>query len=488
LWRAVGSERVISHLEREYGVRPKVFHVEHHEAHASSAHHTSATPASLVVTADGVGDDLAITVSRPHGLALRRVHRSFYPNSLGHFYTACTQLLGFEAGRHEGKITGLAGFGRRDEALLTRVRSTLRPGEPLRLDKRYYSEGIVRGVRPLQLLRQGIDLESVHYRLYKPALRRLLSEDRWRREDVALAYQTVLEEEMTKIVERHVRGSDAPVELALAGGVFANVKLNQVLAQDVGAASVFVFPGMGDGGLCVGAALSVAGGPARAIEHAYLGPAYDDAEVDMALDSWSHAIEAAGYRACEAPTDEAETVARALAEGAVVARFAGRMEFGPRALGNRSILCRGADAAMNRSLNQRLGRTEFMPFAPMCLWEDADEYFHIKAGEKRACEFMTYTVDCRDKMTRECPAAVHVDGTARPQLLRREVNPRMHAILRRFKEITGVSCVINTSFNMHEEPIVCSPADALRSFLESKLEMLTLESRLVLSRDRFPWL
>jgi carbamoyltransferase len=129
-----------------------------------------------------------------------------------------------------------------------------------------------------------------------------------------------------------------------------------------------------------------------------------------------------------------------------------------------------------------------MPFAPMCLWEDADQYFHLSDGEKRACEFMTYAVDCREKMIRDCPAAVHVDGTARPQLLRREVNPRMHAILRRFKELSGVSCVINTSFNMHEEPIVCSPADAVRSFLESKLDVLVLESRLVVSRERFSWL
>src|SRR5262249_12796517 len=148
------------------------------------------------------------------------------------------------------------------------------------------------------------------------------------------------------------------------------------------------------------------------------------------------------------------------------------MEYGPRALGNRSILyhCRSKD--VNDWLNKQLKRTEFMPFAPICLYEDAEKYFMLHGGEKRACEFMTIVVSCTERMRNECPAAVHVDGTARPQLVKRETNPAVHALIAAYKERTGSSCLINTSFNMHEEPIVRTPQEAVQAFLQAGLDYL----------------
>jgi carbamoyltransferase len=208
----------------------------------------------------------------------------------------------------------------------------------------------------------------------------------------------------------------------------------------------------------------------------YAGTAYSESEIFECLE---HEASVRYTR----PDDMAGTIAQLLVDGRVVARFAGRMEFGPRALGNRSILYHCGDHSVNQWLNHQLRRTEFMPFAPICIYEDADEYFLLDEGEKRPSEFMTIVVKCTDRMTEECPAAVHVDGTARPQLVRRETNPEMYEILTAYKKLTGISCLINTSFNMHEEPIVRAPAEALKAFKESQLDALILGPFLVRGAD-----
>jgi len=157
-----------------------------------------------------------------------------------------------------------------------------------------------------------------------------------------------------------------------------------------------------------------------------------------------------------------------------VARFNGRMEFGPRSLGNRSILYHCADASVNDWLNKRLDRTEFMPFAPATLEDDVNRSFHGIAGAEHAAEFMTITFDCTDEFKSKCPAAVHVDGTARPQIVRAKTNPSFHRVLQHYRELTGVGTLVNTSFNMHEEPIVCTPEDAVRSFVRGHLDYLAI--------------
>jgi len=172
-------------------------------------------------------------------------------------------------------------------------------------------------------------------------------------------------------------------------------------------------------------------------------------------------------------------IAQLIAEGKVVARFDGRMEYGPRALGNRSILYHAREPEVNQWLNQRLGRTEFMPFAPATLYEHRDDCYKNIDGADYAAQFMTVTFDCTERMKRECPAAVHVDGTARPQLVTSTSNPSFYRIISEYHRLTGIPSVINTSFNMHEEPIVCTPDDAIRAFLQGNLEYLAIGNFLV---------
>lgn len=469
-WRASRYHEVSRFLQREYGISPKTYYVEHHEAHAASAYRTASHASSLIVTADGVGDEVCITFSRGEASSIRRLEQYFYPHSFGQFYTACTQVLGFKGGRHEGKITGLAGYGKHDPALIAKLEKTLLTSGKFRLHKRYYAEGFIRPRwRELKnLLRGKFDVLDVDYRNYKPPLKRLVAG--YPREDVAYAFQFLLERELVRM-SREFRGS-GPLHLSLAGGVFANVKMNMAMSRQMNADSIYIYPAMGDGGLGVGAALTVSASTPDPQRDVYLGPEYGDKDLLAAL------AENPQLKYSR-PADLALTVAQELAANKIVARFDGRMEYGPRALGNRSILYHCGDPSVNAWLNKRLRRTEFMPFAPMAIWDDAEEYFDVREGEKHACEFMTLVVPCKEKMRRTCPAAVHVDGTARPQLLRRKTNPGMYAILEAYRDLTGIPVVINTSFNMHEEPIVRSPQDAISAFLQSELDFLILGPFLV---------
>jgi carbamoyltransferase len=203
----------------------------------------------------------------------------------------------------------------------------------------------------------------------------------------------------------------------------------------------------------------------------FFGPQYTDAQIEDALMRAQLPFDR--YPAIE------PKIAALIAAGKVVARFNGRMEYGPRALGNRSILYHAKEPSVNQWLNQRLGRTEFMPFAPATLYEHRHANYQRVDGADYAAQFMTITFDCTDEMRRTCPAAVHVDGTARPQLVTATSNPGFHAILTEYYKLTGVPSVINTSFNMHEEPIVCTPDDAIRAFLQGNLDYLAIGGSLV---------
>jgi carbamoyltransferase len=460
-WRATRYDDVLQFLQKEYGIRPKPYYVEHQEAHAASAYRTGASENALIVTADGVGDELSITFSKGEGSTIRRLENFFYPNSFGQFYTACTQILGFKGGRHEGKITGLAGYGKPEPELLRKVESTFfAQDDDFRLNKRYYAEGFI---RPRMKDLKGVSTIDVDYRNYKGPLKRLLNG--YRREDVAYAFQYFLEREMVRLSKRHLNGE--PVDVVMAGGVMANVKLNMALGNALPAKSLYIFPNMGDGGLCVGAALTVTAKLPSLVRDMYLGAEFSEEEMIQALRRHPQL-------SFERPENIAVRIAQALADQKIVARCAGRMEFGPRALGNRSILYHCSDRSVNDWLNRQLNRTEFMPFAPICIQEDYPDYFLIPDGQLRPCEFMTLVVKCTEKMQKTCPAAVHVDGTARPQLVWRERNPEVYEILTEYKRLTGISCLINTSFNMHEEPIVRSPEEAISAFQQSHIHHLVL--------------
>ncbi|MEC8424825.1 MAG: carbamoyltransferase C-terminal domain-containing protein, partial [Myxococcota bacterium] len=294
---------------------------------------------------------------------------------------------------------------------------------------------------------------------------------RWSREEVAAAAQHVLEQAVVQFVQHWVAETGCR-NVALAGGTFANVKLNQRI-NDTGAVdNLWVLPHMGDGGLAAGAALGAVGAAPRLIPHAAWGPEYSARDMHKALDRGALPHPDLGRKQIEGMRGDVHRVATLLTEGKVVARFSGRMEWGPRALCQRSVLARANDPSINQWLNDKLQRSEFMPFAPVVRAEDAPRYFQGYESAARAARFMTCCFDVTPLFKEHAPAAVHVDGTARPQFVDAETLPHLHAVLTRLGELTGAPVLINTSFNLHEEPIVCTPSDAVRAFQQARLDGL----------------
>jgi len=425
-----------------FGWDKPVKRVDHHMSHAANSYYCSGFEQALCITLDGYGTGLAGSVCEANNGRIRRLHGISYPNSLGTLYEHVTSSLGFKPGRHEGKIVGLASYGDPDilkDILLSRI-------EQQAGDFKIY------------------EANNIYFSRYLAS--------KFPKIDVAAAYQRVLEIVAVNFVQHWVKQTGIR-KVVLSGGVTANVKLNQRIFEVPGVEELFVYPNMGDGGCGTGAALYISQHNIvrPTIESAYFGPDYSEQQMLTAL-------QAAGL-SYQRPDNLAATVAALINDGQVVARFDGRMEYGPRALGNRSIMYHAREPEVNQWLNKRLGRTEFMPFAPVTLFEAREKCYHNIAGAEHTAEFMTVTFDCTDFMRESCPAAVHVDGTARPQLIKRDVNPGYYDILKEYEKLTGIPSLINTSFNMHEEPIVNSPDDAVRAFLDGKLDYLLLGPFLV---------
>ncbi len=433
---------------QEFGLLPKLKRYEHHMAHAAAAFFASGFERALIVTLDGYGSGLAGSASIGEGRQIRRLHALEYPHSLGTFYESVTSSLGFKPSRHEGKIVGLAAYGDPDillEMILARFRQE--PGN-FRI----------------------VESNNIYFSRHLSAL--------FPKIDVAAAYQRALEIVATNYVRYYVRQTGVDT-VVLAGGVAANVKMNQRIFEIPEVKRIFIYPNMGDGGCGTGAAFLASGSLSenrKAYESVYFGPNYTD-------DAIMQEIQGAGL-SFQHLTPIEPTVAKLIHEGNVVARFNGRMEYGPRALGNRSILYRATEPEVNQWLNQRLGRTEFMPFAPVTLFEERHRCYERVDGAEFAAQFMTITLNCTDFMKRFSPAAVHIDGTARPQLIRVEVNPSYYRIVSEYYHLSGIPSLINTSFNMHEEPIVNSPGDAVRAFLQGNLDYLAIGDFLVAHPSR----
>jgi carbamoyltransferase len=427
----------------EYGLDKKLRRFHHHDTHAANSFFASGYDQALLVTFDGYGSGACggIYTGGPDGIQL--LHRFDFPNSLGHFYEQVTSGLGFKPMRHEGKIVGLAAYGNPEH-----LRQVL-------LDRFECQDGDIR-------MRAGLNAFFV----------RALAE-RFAKRDVAAAYQRVLEEVATAAI-RYWLEKTGLTKVAVSGGVHANVKLNQRIREIAGVEAVFVYPNMGDGGCATGAAMlafdrGVFDG--RPFDNVYYGPDYSRSEIEAAL-------RRAELR-YECVDDIEDRIAQLLTEDHIIGRFNGRMEYGPRALGNRSVLYPARDPEVNQWLNHQLGRTEFMPFAPAALASEAPRLFKNLSGCEKTAEFMTITFDCTEEMKNSCPAAVHVDGTARPQLVSERTNPSFCKILQGYYARTGIPAMINTSFNMHEEPIVCSPDDAVRAFLLGNIDYLAVGPFLV---------
>ena len=460
-------KRMLNELNLEHV--PLVF-VNHHLAHNAAAYYTSGREKGLAISLDGRGDDLCAMVAVCNNGVIEKKSNINFINSIAHFYSAITVALGFKPNRHEGKITGLASYGPPDASLLKKYRElvTYRDGTI----ETEMADGVLIGPYP-----------DDAYLDYSRKIEEISKG--YSRETVAASAQCVLEEVVVQWVEYWVNKTNEK-DLFLSGGVFANVKLNQKIAGIHNVASVYVYPGMSDCGLGIGCALSAYHSMRdkmnipykyQRLESIYMGPSYDDVEMESVL----RRSELSFTR----PERMAEVVAALLAQNKIVARFDGALEHGPRALGNRSILYPTTDPKINDWLNKKLKRTEFMPFAPVTLAEYAHECYLPYDNDcdvSIASKYMTITCDCTEKMKKQSPACVHVDGTARPQILKEIDNPEYYKILKEYHRRTGIPSLVNTSFNMHEEPIVCTPEDAVRAFLLGSLDALILGPFLIIKQ------
>ncbi|MDP1771427.1 MAG: carbamoyltransferase N-terminal domain-containing protein [Methylobacter sp.] len=447
--------RVLSRRKKPRGIfAQKPYQtVEHHLAHAASAYYTSPFGKERVgvITLDGVGDFSWGSVWIGEHGKLRHVDHLHQINSIGLLYSAITIYLGFKAIRHEGKVLGLAAFGN-PEPLLSRLLAHTNSDNWDEL----FDPKLVR-----VSLKFGSDLgQSV--------IKELCAD--LPKEDVAAGIQAYTEKLICKWVQDQVKELKTS-KLALAGGVFSNVKLNQLILALPEVETIYVHPNMGDGGLATGAAFEVFSRLNHGFEPQFNQQVYLGTEINR--DNALAALEKQGL-AYEEPDNLAFVVARLLADGKVIARADGKMEYGPRALGNRTVMAACNDPTINVWLNKKFARTEFMPFAPVILQEQAKEYFPEWKDDHISARFMTLTYNVSDIAKKNIPAAVHIDNTARPQVLRREDNSDYYDIIKEYYGITGVPSVINTSFNMHEEPIVRTADEAILAFQSADLDALVL--------------
>ncbi|MCX7049384.1 MAG: hypothetical protein NTX50_28355 [Candidatus Sumerlaeota bacterium] len=442
---------------------------DHHWCHAASAYYPSGHDRALIVSLDGMGDYYSCMVMQGEGGKLTLLKAYYYeeaPYAMN--YEIVTEMLGYHALRHPGKITGLAAYGKDnpacDAAMDELYREMWATG-----GRRTYNYDDYRRAGPKGHTRL-IEMRKQRFGQFSDA-------------DIARAIQKRTERQVCDFIGRWRDKHPDLKNIALAGGIFGNVKLNQRI-KEMGFENIFIQPAMGDAGLCLGAALL---GAARKnggrlapfqLKDVFLGIGFSPEECREALEA--HGL--ASYE-CQDENEICRTTAQLIAGGKVVAHFDGRMEFGPRALGNRSILYGAGDPTVNQWLNQQLKRTEFMPFAPAVMYERASEYFENLQGAEYTAEFMTITFNCTEKARREIPAAIHVDNTARPQLVRQDRNPRFYGILKAYEAMTGIPAMINTSFNMHEEPIVATPRDAIRAFQLGSLDALVLGKYVVYGDD-----
>ncbi|MGQ9560911.1 MAG: carbamoyltransferase C-terminal domain-containing protein [Candidatus Oleimicrobiaceae bacterium] len=458
--------RKLKSLLREVGLAGvPIDFMDHHTAHAASAYYASGRRRALIVTLDGQGDGLCGKVLLGENGRLRLLKEVPSYHSIGLFYNFITWLLGFKPMRHEGKITGLAAHGTYETTRhLFEKLFTLNDNE-------------FRYLLAERLYQHAYPHRSNYVKFKNAVPPELLT---YPPEQIAAGVQGLSERLVSQYVDAALQQT-GPIDVCLAGGVFANVRINQKVAELPNAQSVFIFPAMGDGGLCAGAALysyyQSMGFPKLdaipQLQDVYLGPEFTEDEIVAE-------IKKAGLKYTY-HEDIESVVADLLAKGKVVARFNGRMEYGPRALGNRSILYQATDPTVNDWLNHRLRRTEFMPFAPATLAEEAHRCYKNVGRNYFPAKFMTITFDCTSEMKRKCPAVVHVDNTARPQLVDEKTNPSFYRIIKEYYRRTGLNSIINTSFNMHEEPIVCSPYDAIRAFQLGHLDYLAMARFLVYS-------
>jgi len=461
----------------------KLIFYDHHECHAYSAYYPSPFHESFVLTADGKGDNKSLTFWEFNQNKKKQIYVNDALNSLGQIYQSITIFLGFKPNRHEGKITGLAGYGKykKTASIFNKIFSSKYPFKNKLNTKNYLNNPYrfyLNYVNPKKFIKPHLVRLTgkttlpyiINYQRYLNYFNLNLKNKT--KEDIAAGVQNLVEQSIVNFLKTQL--PKKPVNICLAGGLFANVKINQKIYELKNVKNIYVQPAMDDAGTAYGAALKYFVDNSKfkknecKLSSIYLGPSFNDAQIEKAIkkSKISHFTK---------EKDINLAIAQYLAKGLIIGRFNGAIEYGPRALGNRSILVNPMiDKNINENLNKRLKRTEFMPFAPSMLDTEAYRILNNYSGKEEASKYMTITYNVKEKFINKISTAIHVDGTARPQVVTRKENFDFYKTLINFKKLTGIGCLLNTSFNMHEEPIVCTPEDAIRAFKQNAIDVLAI--------------
>jgi carbamoyltransferase len=444
------SKKLIENRLNQIENKRRINIIDHHLSHASSAYYTSDLNKALVITMDSIGDGVSLTVNIGKCREIRTIFKQSGINNICVYYSQITELLGFRPLLDEGKITGLAAYGN---------------AKHLEKD-----------------MQKLLSFKGNKFNRYNPFIRRNKNKGlfnkfgKYKKEDVAAALQSNLEKQVCRFISYWMENIGV-FDVVLAGGIFANVKLNQRIHSLDKIKSIYIFPHMGDGGLAVGAGLAYVKPLPFRLDNVYLGPEFSEKDIHKEL------LKKKNHVFYEKIDEIEYQVAELLAKGKTIARFNGRMEYGPRTLGNRSILYQTTDKSVNDWLNKKLERTEFMPFAPTTLHKYADKCYKGLNGAEYTSKFMNISFDCTDYMKKMSPGVVHIDGTARPQIIEKKDNISYHKIIDEYRKITSIPSILNTSFNMHEEPIVCIPFEAISAFRKSRLDYLAIGNFLVTNKN-----
>jgi carbamoyltransferase len=456
------------HITREFALKTPVLFTEHHEAHAASAFFPSPFNSAAILTIDGVGEWATSSFGRGQGNQIHLTHELHFPHSLGLLYSAFTYYLGFKVNSGEYKVMGLAPYGapKYVQTILQNL-VDLREDGSLRLNLKYfgYCDGLTMTNAAFDAL-----LGAPPRGPETPITQRDM--------DLARSIQDVTELAMLRMAT-HVHRQTGEKNLCLAGGVALNCVGNGKILREGPFENLWIQPAAGDAGGSIGAALSVwhqyldqprNGG---SIQTANLGPRFSSGEIGAALDSKGAIYTRVDHSVL------VERVARLLADGKIVAWFQERMEFGPRALGARSILGDPRSPTMRSEMNLKIKfRESFRPFAPAVLRDRVSDFFELDCDSP----YMLLVAPVREGVC--LPAITHVDGSARIQTVRPEENPLFHDLISEFGRLTGYPVLINTSFNVRGEPIVCTPEDAYACFMRTEIDYLAIEDCLLDKRDQ----
>jgi carbamoyltransferase len=450
-------------------------------AHLSSAFHVSPFEEALAVSVDGFGDFASAAWGPAKGTDIHVNQRVYFPHSLGIFYQAITQYLGFPHYGDEYKVMGLAPYGTPTFLPEMRKLLTLNSNGTFELTLscfRHHKE-----IVPYQW-ENG---QPIFDKLYSPGLIELLGPARdpnepleQRHKDIARSAQAAYEEAFFNLIGA-AQNKYGATDIVLAGGCANNSVANGKVRRNTKFRRVYVHAAPGDAGGAIGAAYVVwhrqGGARTFVMDHALWGPAFSDEECAVLLESRASDIEGSGctFTHVEDEAEVCKQTAKAIADGLVVGWFQGHMEWGPRALGNRSIVCDPRRADMKTILNAKIKRREsFRPFAPSIVHEEVGAWFE----EDDDVPFMMQVFQIREEKRAQIPAVTHADGSGRLQTVRASANKRYHALISAFHKLTGVPMVLNTSFN-ENEPVVCRPEEALDCFLRTKMDLLVLGNHLV---------